>query len=310
MLMNVDSMLKTLSGLGDSELRSNKLLAFCASRGFLRAELLAEGQRALLENARREVLLRYMVKEIVRAYAARGIEPVALKGLALWGEIYRPGEREVNDVDLLVRPEEFEPFLAVLAGIGFVVPEVERSPLYGFKANCFREDFGDYPVEVHAKLWWKEPRGFQWQRRADGGLAKLSLEDQLIHLCGHWIAQHTMISLHWLIDIALFSVKYDDRLDWARVRQRAKMLRLEKSVALAVFLIHELFHMKVAKNAADDWLTAPSLASAVDLRYLSGEDARHWAWQWRYYWLKHRVQDRMSDAVAYDLLWLVSRLSP
>jgi hypothetical protein len=306
--MNVDSMLKTLGELGSQELRTNKLLAFCASRGFLRGELLPEGQAQLLENARREVYLRSMVKEIVKAAAGRGIEPVALKGLALWGEIYRPGEREVNDIDLLVQPNEFEPFLSVLADLGYAVPEIERSPLYGFKANCFREDSGDYPIEVHAKLWWKEPRGFQWQRRSEGVLAKLSLEDQLIHLCGHWIAQHTMISLHWLIDIALFCGHYDERIDWAKVQQRAKILRLEKSVAFAIFLIHELFHMKL-KVGGLNWQDASrSLRDSVDLRYLSGEDAGRWAWQWRYYWLKHRVQDRMRDAVAYDLVWLMSKM--
>lgn len=283
-----------LRQLDFAELSRHKLLGLAVSRGnfaFSRDEDPEIAQSRLLGNARREALANALLAEIARH--STGLEIGLLKGPALWCDLYLPGEREANDLDLHVSENEREPLLEVLRGLGFETFHRSRTGISNFKTVCIGRRFGDFSVEVHTKLWWREPSGFAWSWRPSlqPFFRRLEIEDQLLHLCGHWVAQHTMISLHWLIDIALFLETHGPRLDEQLLTKRARDLRLSRSLEVARAICRDLLQD----------VNATSLCG-IDFEFLRDPRAK----RLRYYLIKHLVQDSLGEAALYDLLWLAS----
>jgi len=284
-------------------LHRHKLLALACSRGWLRKHplLSADEKKAaeqrLAMNVRREAFMRGLLAEVAARCA--DLEVGVLKGPALWGDIYQPGERESCDIDLFVARENAETLLKRLAGLGYrAVPgEAEGSPLHDFKTVCLSENHGDLSIEIHTKLWWREPAGFAWRWRAEKPepLLRLVPEDQLLHLCGHWIAQHTMISMHWMLDIALFLEAHRTEVDPAALRERAKVLRLGRAVELALRICEDF------SSGRDSRLRR---MVTIDLDFLL-EPRKKLA---RYFFIKHAVQESWLDALLYDMNWVRSRL--
>ena len=85
----------------------------------------ASWQAFLLEQ-RRQTLLRYgriaaVLTAIDERATAQGLAVVALKGAALHAlGVYRPGERPMADIDLLVRPADVERAADMLASLGYL----------------------------------------------------------------------------------------------------------------------------------------------------------------------------------------------
>ena len=83
----------------------------------------AQLKPAFLQARARHELIKQEVLELVRAWNAAGIIPVIYKGFALSEFVYdQPGARFHGDVDVLVRPEEFERALEVGQAHGWHVP--------------------------------------------------------------------------------------------------------------------------------------------------------------------------------------------
>lgn len=284
-------------------LRHHKILALALSRGWLEDHPLlnkheqAFARERLALNIRREALMRSLLSEI--AVRARDFQVGLLKGPALWGDLYRPGERESCDIDLFVSENDLAPLLEALSDLGYRAFDENgtKSRLHDFKTVCLSDRFGDLSVEIHTKLWWLEPRDFSWRWRPGqpAPLVRLTPEDQLLHLCGHWIAQHTMISLHWMFDIVLFMDAYREQIDRASLQDRAQRLRLGRAVNLALRICDDFARGEPSRLRS--FLT-------VDLDFLL--EPRHNLL--RYFLIKHAVQETWADAFRYDLNWLRERL--
>lgn len=287
---------RALCELDFAHLERHKVLALGRSRGHLGhlpENLLKLADQRLLENMRRETVIKSFLWMLAPKLVGTNVG--ILKGPALWERLYRPGERESSDLDLFVPPTDLQKLLQALAEIGFRPRPQDDSPLSGFKILCMNPNAGDLTIEVHQRLWWRESPGFKWRWTPAKiePFVKLEPEDQFIHLAGHWIAQHSMISLHWLFDLVLFLEHYN--LDWKQVEARAASIKLEKSVSLA--------------RAIAEHISTYGSFSGLNEKGITGKfliDPK--AEKLRYFWNKHRSQDSLFDAVLYDFHWLTDRL--
>jgi hypothetical protein len=279
-----------LRQLSVDQLAHHKLLALATSRGLLQTH--ENGKQRLFVSIHRQAVCQGLLEELGKKISDRGIQVGLLKGAALWGDIYRPGEREASDLDLFVSAEQFASLKAALYEMYFQPTVEKQSRASEFKTLFISDSFPDLSIEVHLKLWWLEPKGFNWHWRPAerSPYLRLSLEDQLIHLCGHWIAQHTMISLHWLFDIVLFLDKYETQIDEATLQMRAKLLQLARSVEIAREITARITSEK-GFSALDDYRINREFLTAPKSNLL------------RYFWIKHAVQDTFVSALAYDLQW-------
>jgi predicted nucleotidyltransferase len=276
-----------LRQLSIEQLSRHKVLALAASRDSHFESL--SGSARLLENMRKQSVSQSLLEDIGEKTASCGLQVGLLKGAALWGDLYRAGEREASDIDLFVNSKDELAFTEILGELKFLKVEQSSSRISGFKTLFVSKPYGDLSVEVHTKLWWREPAGFSWQWRPAlrSPFYRLSLEDQLIHLCGHWIAQHTMISMHWLFDIVLFLQKYETDLDETKLLERATALKVSRSVSIAREISSRILSHRGFQALEN---------CQVDI--------------WRYLWLKHRVQDSFAGALAYDFHWLKGAIWP
>ena len=89
-------------------------------------------RRAFLDARGRHALLKGEVHDMVRAWNAAGIVPLLYKGFALAEFVYpQPGMRFHGDVDILVRPQDFERALAVGHSGGWHTPRFDHPAILG-----------------------------------------------------------------------------------------------------------------------------------------------------------------------------------
>ncbi len=294
------AMSQFLSDLTLKQYAEHRILALALNRGFLPRQWACQGERRLLENLRRQAVIQGLLKDLgLRIEKANGLQVGLLKGCALWGDIYTAGERETSDIDLFVEAGDHSRLALELEKLSFMPLKQggQQPKTQSHKTLYVSPNFFDLTIEVHCRLWRAEPSGFRWQWRnaVHGPYLRLSVEDQLIHLCGHWIAQHTMISLHWLFDIIFWINSNNHVIDWRLVDRRGTILRLKRSVDLARGIYDRLEDGNTAKN-----LGVPGL----DFDFLIEPKKT----LWRYWLVKHLVQESWSDALKYDFQWLVNRL--
>jgi hypothetical protein len=241
----------------------------------------------------------------------RGLEPVVLKGAALLGDIYEdPGSRSMADLDLWVKPSDWEPLVKILVDAGYREVEGIRWEANEFKLNLSRLVDGlGIVFELHRKMFYSESRGSQVQWRTeplcDGmpvSLRKLAREQMLAHLMGHLAYEHTFLKLSWLLDIDRYVRKHGASLDWERVQALCSWLRQSRSAFSVLWAAKRYLGTPVQWNGAGrlpDWL----LESLLTEEFLWAP-TEHRA---RYYVVKHLVKDDWREALTYDLLWLRRR---
>jgi len=174
-------------------------------------------QPAFRENARRVLVLTGELCRVVRLLESEGIAALALKGTVLAHLVYRdPAHRIFTDLDILVKPEQFEAALRVLSRDGYRVPG----------SNYLREErrvFGAASGELHLqhaerRIWidlhrslspsnFPQPlttrEAFERARIVDLNgqpVTTLSSADTLLHLCVHG-TQHYWASLSMIADV-------------------------------------------------------------------------------------------------------------
>jgi hypothetical protein len=228
-------------------------------------------------NRERNRRLLDQLADAVGALNAAGIEPVLLKGAALWASLGRPDEfdRMLNDVDLLVRPDQAVPAIEALIAGGFglanaypgpevhVVAELGRATDVGFidlhqrppgppgvaeledlQRHCRRTEW------CGVRAWTPEPAVQAFF---------LVLHDQF-HDGDYWRGG---FSLRHLTDIAELS-RGPEPLDWG--------------------LLHRLAKVRLVENALDAELIAAQRIAGADVpepilrrRWARLQHARHMA---------------------------------
>jgi len=187
--------------------------------------LAEQREQSLLRHARIGSLL----EQIDAATRARGIECVALKGAALRAlDLYRPGERPMGDVDLLVSSRDMQAISAVMADIDYVEAfEMQRHRVFEPSSKMPAQGYGEHvdnplKIEIHAIVAERLPvRRVDITARLRSGRMRLGLNNYpdlvslllhlLLHAAGNMRA-HALrqIQLH---DIALVGSLLYER-DW------------------------------------------------------------------------------------------------
>ena len=180
-----------------------------------------------------------VLRKILTAYNAAGIESLVLKGAALAHLIYpQPGLRPMRDLDILVRESEAVQAQCLLADLGFHAPlpnnETFTSGHHLDIATLHAEGFC-ISVEVHHRLFRRNypgPTGMEsltvtpLSFLLDGeGLTAYTLgyEDMLWHLCQHMIQDVSVFAstrLIWIADIVTFAEYFVTEIDWKKVKKQ------------------------------------------------------------------------------------------
>lgn len=184
------------------------------------------------------------LEHVLGLLAAIDIHPIALKGAGLVLTVYDElAVRPMDDVDLLVAPEEFRPALQQLLAHGGLVTHAEpfegayelvshhvalRFPAVSAVVVELHHQWLSLPVRQASLVAMAELRG-RAQTVALGSQAVdvLGAEDQVLHLCGH-LAIHSAVMqrLIWSYDIDQVIRRAGPGLDWEAIAPRAQRYQM------------------------------------------------------------------------------------
>lgn len=241
---------------------------------------------------------------LLKALQERGIEVIPLKGPALALALYgNAAMRQANDLDLLVRRENFPNAEALLLGLGF-------AGLGAAGDHDRRFVRGELLVELHFEL--ASPRYFPFQI---GGIWKrsrasdfrgipirvLSANDQVLYLCAHGL-KHGFSRLIWILDVARALRGWNDG-EYQELVRQAQRQRLLAWLLIGCEVVRTVFPeqlperldiaimrfpraLKRARRAAGVLFPEETMQRDFDYRalYLRAEanPLRRWLYRFRY----------------------------
>lgn len=181
--------------------------------------------------------------------AEEGITPLIMKGL-ICRELYpKPDLRISSDEDILVQGDDFEKAIKILESCGMKL----REPLIeGNGEAALISEKGSSYIELHRQLFAKDSKAYGELNAyfADCFDSKVSLEVQgttiytmepglhlfylFCHAFKHFL--HGGFGIRQVCDIIMFAGTYGKEIDWQKLLQPCKELRMEKFAA-ALFKI-------------------------------------------------------------------------
>lgn len=258
------------------------------------------------------LLLLARLEQALDLLLARGIRPVALKGVDVLHRFYASfDERTLDDVDLLVRPEERDAAIAALEAAGWTGPaEPERT-------HWFRSSF-ELPltapgrVGVSFELHWNLGQAKRYRIDASDLVARaapldvagrsilrLDEHDAVAHLLLHHVQHYFDRRLKWVLELGLRS--RTPGFDWEVVASRLDAWGGRGAAGLALAHVRRLFPSMLPAEAyrvlpADAWrrvATAP-LRTSHPLDFFRGTRRR-----WVQLWIAAAALERPSDLPGY-----------
>lgn len=252
-------------------------------------------------EARRRVALLEMKRDrVVHALRSNGIEPVILKGAAMWGTVYAdPVERTVADLDILVEDVELDEAIEHLKALDYHYP---FSPAI---FDAYRRDHFHIPVhqrqghivEIHwalARPTWPFQLDAHAVRResASAGAIRVPRPE---HLLLHTVLQNVQerfSRLDRLVDVDRL-VALPGGLDWKSVVTTSHSGGLGGPAALTLHLAAQLLGTPVPGGVVDDLL--PGSLARFHLALLQPREGL----------LRQRLRGTFAAAELLDL-WLMS----
>jgi hypothetical protein len=218
--------------------------------------------RRLADLRRRVALFQLETLRLYRTLDATGAEPVVLKGSALLSSFYAdPVQRDLADIDILVRPERVFDSIHALESAGYAYPMSAMS-FDSYRQNHFhvplRHPLG-YMVEIHWDLV-KPHSPFRLdpdavRRRAglagsgNGGVRIPAPEHLVLHLVIQNV-QEGFSRLSRLLDVDRILAARSG-VDVSELANRAELGRLEVSTALTLHLARHLLGTSVPPELTD-----------------------------------------------------------
>ncbi|MEM7167532.1 MAG: nucleotidyltransferase family protein [Planctomycetota bacterium] len=172
------------------------------------------------------------LEEVTSHFSAQGVDCVAIKGAALLQTVYRddPWQRSMVDADVMVLPHQLEDACGELERLGFT-----RTP--GEQSNYSRQRGATHVrIDLHEGLWYLDPGALRdfWRRAFVPEKSRLRVpapEDHMLLTAVHAVVLHGQLRPTWLEDLARLSSL---AIDWAKLSHRARSLRLQVPVYLAL----------------------------------------------------------------------------
>jgi hypothetical protein len=273
-------------------------------------------------NAGRNLRLMREVHEILGLLAANHISAIPYKGPVLAQQIYgNLALREIGDLDIMVRKEDFAGAQALLRRRGYQPQEQltaaqERIML---RSDCnqvlVHQQTGEIlelhwaitgprftsPVDLD-ELWVRVEHKTVGRTR----VLALSPEDLLLVLCYHG-SRHMWERLEWITGVAEL-VRTGD-LDWDLTVRTAERHGSRRMLLLGLTLAHELLDARVPQEIlrlaeADPGLAAP--ATWVREHLFSGEDAWSHSFGMQFHRFQLSVKERLRDRIRYGCHAIIS----
>jgi hypothetical protein len=217
------------------------------------SQLTAAARQARFQSLRQVAEL----NSLVEFFQARGIDVIALKGVALSQLLYRdPAMRPAADVDLLVRPDRFREADGHLVALGYrrTTPAHTLSDARWRAMSVLPHEFSYEArdgalVELHRDACWIPGNvAHFWHHRASVQLGSrlvpiLEPNQMLLYLCEH-SSLHRWSHVKWLGDVAtLLALHGQSR--GVELVQLASDLGLERPLALGALLVQRLCHVAI-----------------------------------------------------------------
>jgi hypothetical protein len=250
------------------------------------------------------LVLPQVAERALSPLAAAGLTPLVFKGGALAARYPDTGLRPMDDVDLVLPPEQLDAGVSILERAGWSVVPVRRGTHH--EVILTHPALPGLPVEMHRALaTWRErsnwlSTGDLWQWRTPGtvfGEAAfvLPVEEELVALAAHAAKPfHVFDRLLWAVDISVVIGAADsgtNSVDWERVARIADRARCRTALAVGLSQAQRLgasspaaLRTPPARNAREralepvlsaDWPVIPRTWSVLTrLRYALVDDWR------------------------------------
>lgn len=277
------------------------LYARLKKRGITPPQAIAEQLRQIyLTSATRNLHLFQELGKILLALQTAHLPVILLKGACLAETVYgNIALRPMNDVDLLIKPNDMIPAIDVLRELGYTFEhsfeiEVERRASHHLPPLSKP---GGLRVEMHWTI--VNPR-YQAQFHSDDleqlwsranpatirGVPVLMFSpiDLLMHLCLHASVHHRFdgAGLRDYLDIALVIHQYGDVIDWTQFSVRANQWGIANGVRLALKLTEEWTGVVIPSPGLAALKTAPLDDATMD-------------------WVRHKILYGSSLALKSDV---------
>jgi len=242
--------------------------------------LIPEGISARLEKKHYAVAFSNLklsreLERLIAIFIKAGIEFIILKGPVLDEAIYpEKGLRPFGDLDIFIRRPDLDKMEDILLKEGYLLPAgilpKQFYRQFHFELPFVNQTKGGAYLEIHWDLLprWRlhSPDIFEvWKRRQTFGENKvfysLGIEDMIIYLCGH-LDLHAYMNryrypsakiedyiltpssgnrLIWFSDILETIRFFGERIDWVKLRKRAKHWGVETAVSVNLSILKQLF---------------------------------------------------------------------
>ncbi len=200
-----------------------------------------------LASRARSICAQHQLSELVSLFGSEGIEPLVLKGAALAQTVYpNPALRHSDDIDILVRPEQFSGACDLLERCGWESidnifdPTKKAHVAESFKHSDHRKRY--LPLDLHRDLHsclrfnseTEIPALFERALRVESsGVSFLTLHpvDALIHASLHFTLLHRgPFRLIWIYDFVLLAETLKGQRDWSLLQARSVTMHARLAV--------------------------------------------------------------------------------
>ncbi|MHA2248634.1 MAG: nucleotidyltransferase domain-containing protein [Candidatus Hodarchaeales archaeon] len=210
------------------------------------------------------------IKELEKLEDALSHEKVkilTLKGASLIDTIYPSvGMRPMDDIDLMVRPKEWDRFAEIMHRLGY---RKDPPASHSFKKDGVTIDLHTHALNIDrikgrsalfpygmAPVWaeslpWKP--GFRYLRSPDNA-------DQVILLTQH-LMKHSFSKLIWLVDIYRLMNNQGDQF-WKRLTERSDLFMQRRSLSYVLYLLKGLFGYEPPRGSGIECL--PGTLSRIE----------------------------------------------
>lgn len=202
-------------------------------------------QEVDLRRLQASLLLPRAVATAVEPLTAVGFEPVIFKGPALAARYPDPGLRPMDDIDVVLAPDEHDEAVVALRGAGWQA--VDRNDAHEhYDTVLYHPGVPDLALELHRGLGgWREwscrlTSVELWRERSPldlfGTVAYgIPPELELVALAAHAGKPfHTFSRLVWSVDLAVVVATAGDGLDWDDVARRTERAGCPTAVAIGL----------------------------------------------------------------------------
>lgn len=233
-----------------------------ATNSLIPQEIRKHLSKAYYQNLVRNKILFHELKKMLTGLIEQGIKVIVLKGVLFAGILYgNPALRRMSDIDILVKPEDFEKVAAYLVDSGYVRPSDVESVVRESRYHHGQFVKGAVLIEVHFNL--AQSRRFKididniWKRsipaRIDGvDVLRLSNEDIILHFCLHKAYHKFQIPLIWWTDFFEFIKKFKADIDWSYVVEKAIEQRIRTAVYFSLYFLKKIMKADIPAFALEN----------------------------------------------------------